>query len=1097
MKKRFFAVLLVLLVSSFGLFLMACEGMTTGTTTSPITSSTTAAPTTAAPTTGSTTTVAPTTAAPTTVAPTTAAPTTVAPTTSAPTTVAPTTTAPTTVAPTTTAPTTVAPTTTVPTTEAPTTTAPTTLAVESVSVFGSDTAEVGETEQFVCTFLPAGAASQTDVVWSVVNGTGQATISALGVLTPVAPGTITVKATVKGVEGILAVSLIQSVESVTVEGPDTVELGSDGEYTYQVVPSDSTVETVLWSVIAGTGSATINSNGILSPVAAGTVTVRVSVDGILGTKSVQILTPVASVSVQGNELVRLESTPTYTATILPAEADYESIVWSVTNGTGSATISENGVLTPTAAGTITISASANGVQGDLEVELIVSVSGIVISGSAEVLPAQEYTYVATVSPENAKYPQVTWAVVNGTGSATISAAGVLTGSLAGTVTVTATADGVTEEFDVTVLEDDRLLGTPRPTHLLATPENTIVLSGDWELQNELEGLAVTFDRQVYDVSFTSEASKSSLGVQFQVPNDVDLSRMQYFAIKVTGSTATEGVNPTVSVQLKDFDSGLLLYNDQVTEIEVINDNQWIVFSIANRYRLQTSSRDLRILLDPHFTASGNEGTLTIQQVVFFGNANPVTSPQLLSGLKNAHWEDTGVTAEPAVDVIGEENVDVVLVSATAAAVSNWKAIPSYVLEDISRVTTVSFKVKLITAGLPSDPKLGVYLGETDLGNKTITRPAAGADPAYQTITITIPANLRNEANMWGVKYIQLKPNGGGNLAVQYYIYDFELSGDENPVPVTVVRSALGGADVPFTSAPSYVEASTHVAVAAEGEVPAHRLWTANAGASLMKIQYGYTKSSANLAARAGMNGLHITIQGTPGLEINVQQNWGDTWADESQRRFVLDGTVQHIYIQALTRTLITAGTSGTVTWQMGATIPAGTEGAAVKVFSLAFTAIMPIPEEIVNEEIPFSSFHEGTNVMVDVETVPTDAMTVAYHEDGHAIASVAINHANNHLVAIASHDGLRYMNTLTIQAKGAIGTSMTIKLAYGNSFNMDTDYVHTFTTNDVETIVIDILDRDALKVSKISLSLFFNLNEVLAPVTFEVMGASFSGVAVE
>ncbi|MFA5068390.1 MAG: Ig-like domain-containing protein, partial [Candidatus Izemoplasmatales bacterium] len=986
---------------------------------------------------------------------------------------------------------------TVPTTAVPTTAAPTTLAVESVSVFGSDIAEVGETEQYVSTFLPSGAATQADVIWSVVNGTGEATISNLGVLTPVAPGTVTVKATVKGVDGTLAVTLIQSVESVTVAGPDTVELGSDGEYTYQVVPSDSTVSEVVWSVIAGTGSATINSNGILSPVSAGTVTVRVSVDGIFGTKSVQILTPVASVSVQGNQLVRMEDTPTFTASILPVDADYESVVWSVTNGTGSATISEAGILTPTTPGTITVNASANGVQGDLEVELIVSVSGIVVSGNAEVLPAQEYTYVATVSPENAKYPQVTWAVVNGTGSATITAAGVLTGTLAGTVSVTATADGITEEFEVTVLEDDRLLGTPRPTHLLATPENTVALSGEWELQNELEGLAVNYTRQVYDVSFTSEASKSSLGVQFRVPNDVDLSRMQYFAIKVTGATSTEGVNPTVSVQLKDFDSGLLLFNDQVTEIEVINDNQWIVFSIANRYRLQTSSRDLRILLDPHFTASGNEGVLTIQQVVFFGNANPVTSPQLLSGLKNAHWEDTGVTAEPAVDVIGEENVDVLLVSATATAVTNWKAIPSYVLEDISRVTTISFKVKLLTSGLPSDPKLDVYLGETSVGNKTITRPAVGVDPVYQTITITIPANLRTEANMWAAKYIQLKPNAGGNLAVQYYIYDFVLSGDENPVPVTVVRSALGGPDVPFTSAPSYVEASTQVAVAAAGEVPAHRLWTPAVDTSVMKIQYGYTKSSANLAARSGMNGLHITIQGTAGLEINVQQGWADGWADESQRRFILDGTVQHIYIQALTRTLITGGTSGTVAWQLGATIPAGTEGASVKIFSIAFTAIMPIPEDILDEEIPFASFREGTNVMVDVETVPTDAMTVAYHEDGHAIATVAINHANNHLVAIATSDNLRYMNTLTIQAKGAIGTSITIKLAYGNSFNMDTDYVHTFTTNDVETIVIDIQDRDALKVSKISLSLFFNLNEVSAPVAFEILDAAFSGVEIE
>ncbi len=1069
MKRQFAIALLVFCVSLLGVFLTACDEITSTTTASPTT--------TAVVTTAGTTTAAPTTAAPTTVAPTTVAPTTAAPTTEAPTTVAPTTVAPTTVAPT-----------TVPTTVT------TTIPVESVTVFGADSVEVGENSAYVCTFLPTAAASQADVIWSVTNGTGEATISTSGVLTAVAPGTVTVVATVKGVEGTLDVFLTKSVESVTVSGQDTVDLGEEAEYEYAVVPSNATYEEVIWSVIAGTGSATITQAGVLTPVLAGTVTVRVSVDGIFGTKVVQITTPVASVSVNGDAEVRVEGTATYTVTILPGDADYDDVVWSVTNGTGTATIDQEGVLTPLTPGTITVVASADGVEGELDVNLIVSVASVTISGDVEVLPAQEYNYTAAVLPEAAEYPQVTWSVVNGTGSATITQAGVLTGTLAGTVTVVATADGVSDELEVTVLQDDSLLGTPRPTHLLATPENTILIAGAWEPQTELEGLDVTFARQVYDVSFTSEASKSSSGVQFRIPKSVDLSRMQYFAIKVTGMTTTEGVNPTVSVQLKDFDSGLLLYNDQVTEIEIASDNQWLVFAIANRYRLQTETRDLRILLDPHFTASGNEGVLTIQQVVFFGNANPVTTPQLLSGLKNAHWEDTGVTAEGAVDVINDVNVDVLLISATATAVSGWKAIPNYVLEDISRVTTISFKVKLLTAGLPSDPKLLVTLGDTDLSNVTITRPAGGADPVYQTVTLTIPSNMRTEANMWAAKYIQLKPNSGGNLAVQYYIYDFKLTGDANPTPVTVARTPLGGPDVLFTAAPSYVEASTQVLVAAAGDVPAHRLWTPNVGATLAKIQYGYTKSSSNLAARSVLNGIHITIQGTAGLEINVQQNWGDAWADESQRRFVLDGTVQHIYIVALVRTLISTGTSGTVSWQLNATIPAEIEGSSVKIFSIAFTAILPTPEEVKDETINFASFREGANVMVDVESVPTDAMTVTHDENGHAIATVAIDDANNHLLAIATHEDIRYMNTLTVQVKGVIGTKMTVKLAYGNSYNMDVDYVHTFTTNDVETIVITIQDRDALKVAKISLGLFFSLNGVDAPATFEVHGAAFSGV---
>ncbi len=1046
MKRKIFCFLLVPLFCCFTFLFVACNGITTGTT------AVTTAVTTTGATTNATTTVVTTTAAATTTVITTMP-------------------------------------TTVTTTEATTTTIP----VDSVNVVGSDSVEVGDSAAYTALYMPENAASATDVIWSVVEDSGSATITSAGILTAVAPGTVTVVATVKGVDGSIEVTITQSVDSAAITGPEVVDLGSDGDYLFTVNPENATYEEVIWAVLAGTGSATITQEGVLTPVVAGTVTVRVSVDSVIATKAVTITTPVAEVSVNGDDIVRLEDTPTFTTTILPIDADYDAVVWSVVDGTGSATINSEGVLTPISAGFVTVVASADDIDGELEVELIVSVSSIVLSGEVSILPGDHPTYTAEVMPAGAKYGTVTWTVVDGTGSATITNGGVLSPISSGTVTVVATADGVSEEVIVTINPDDRLLGTPRPTHLLATPENTITIESLWELQTDLEGLSVEFAREVYDISFTADASRSSSGVQFSIPSSVDLSRMQYFAIKVTGATQTEGVNPTISVQLRDFDSGLNLFNDQVTEIEIISSNQWVVFGISNRYRLQTESRDLRILVDPHYTASGNEGFLTIQQVVFFGNANPVTEPVLLTPLKNAHWEVTGVTAEPAVDTIDDVQVDVLRISATADAVTNWKSIPAYVLEDISRATTISFKVKLLTPDLTVNPKLDVYLGDVSVGNVTITRPAVGVDPIYQTVTVTIPAAMRTEANMWAARYILLKPNAGGNLAVEYYIYDFKLSGNVNPTPITVTRLPLGGANVLFTAAPSYIENGTQVLVAADGEVPAHRLWTPTVDATLSKLQYGYTKSSANLAVRSGMNGIYVKIQGTPGLEINLQQNWGDSWADESQRRFVLDGTVQEIFILATTRTLITSGTSGTVSWQFNATIPTGTEGAAIKVFTVAFTAILPTPETIKEMDISFGRFIEGGNTLVMIEDVETDTMTVAY-ADNHAVATVQVNNAANHLVSIASSSEIRYMNTLTIQLKGAIGTKVTVKLAYGNAFNMDVDYVHTFTTDDVETIVIDIQDRDQLKVSKISLELLFDLDVVTAPVNFEVVEAHFSGI---
>ncbi|TVP84656.1 MAG: hypothetical protein EA375_06140 [Acholeplasmataceae bacterium] len=961
--------------------------------------------------------------------------------------------------------------------------------VESVTVIGDDVVEMGDTPIYTVVVTPSDMQSMT-VTWSIVAGTGNATITQTGELTPVAAGTVTIVATVGGVEGTLVVTIIQPTTGVSVTGPDSVWLGENETFGFTVLPAGAVYDTAVFAVLAGTGSATITQAGVLTPVTAGTITVRVTIDGaVIGTKLVTILIPLDTFAIQGPSEVRMEEAPTYTYLITPVNADVDTFEWDVEDGTGSATIDQGGVLTPVSPGLVTIILDINGVIEEREIEIIRSVISVEVEGETVILPEDRPTYEAIVLPVDAKYPTVTWSVINGTGSATITQAGVLTPVASGTIIVVATADGVSGELEVEIEEDDRLLGTPRPAHVLATPENTLFIDGEWESIDDHEGLDVVFARQVYDVTFTAAASISAQGVQFAIPNDVDISRMQYFAIKVTGLTVTPGVNPTVSVHLKDFASGLLLYNDQHTEIEVTSANQWIIFQVSNRYRLQTLDRDLRILLDPHFTASGNAGTLTIQRVVFFGNADPITEPQLLTPLKNAHWEAVPVfTAEAAVDMIDEEPVDVILASATAEAVSGWRSLPAYVLEDISRKTHITFKVKLLTAGLPSNPRLMVTLGDTDVQNVTISRTNL---TTYQTFTVTIPSGLRTENNMWAARYIQLKPNAGGNLAVQYYIYDFKLTGDANPQPIIATRTELGGPNVPLTAV-NYVENGTWSNVPANGD-PAHILFTPANDATLSKLEFAPVTTSANLAARQGMNGVYVRIQGPEGTEINIQRNWGDGWADEAQRKFALDGTVQEFYILALNRSDITTGTSW-VGFQFNASHPTGFSDAQIKIFEFGYTAIMPQAEAIHPYDIHFGRFIEGGNTIVIDGEDEIDTMIVTYDEDGHAVATVELDHANNHLVAIAANDSLRYMNQLTIRMQGVAGTLVTIKLAYGNMFNMDVDYVHEFTTNDIEEIVITILDRDALKVNKISLSLFIDMNEVETDNEFVIHEAFFSGV---
>ncbi len=102
---------------------------------------------------------------------------------------------------------------------------------------------------------------------------------------------------------------------------------------------DVNLATAAWTNIDATASFSLNCNSI--PVSS------ITVQGQGGA---------STISVQGGTL-QME------AVVMPANADDPTYTWSVTNGTGSATIDVNGVLTAAADGTVTVTATANDGSG--------------------------------------------------------------------------------------------------------------------------------------------------------------------------------------------------------------------------------------------------------------------------------------------------------------------------------------------------------------------------------------------------------------------------------------------------------------------------------------------------------------------------------------------------------------------------------------------------------------------------------------------------------------------------------------------------------------------------------------------------------------
>lgn len=97
-----------------------------------------------------------------------------------------------------------------------------------------------------------------------------------------------------------------AVTAITVSGPSSVIAGGTVTYTVSVSPYDAGNPAVSWSVVNGTGAATITPSGLLTAVNPGTVTVRATADdgsGIVGTCTVTVLqssaTRVITVDVAG------------------------------------------------------------------------------------------------------------------------------------------------------------------------------------------------------------------------------------------------------------------------------------------------------------------------------------------------------------------------------------------------------------------------------------------------------------------------------------------------------------------------------------------------------------------------------------------------------------------------------------------------------------------------------------------------------------------------------------------------------------------------------------------------------------------------------
>ena len=319
----------------------------------------------------------------------------------------------------------------------------------------------GGTRQFAVYGKRAnGDSVPVSVAYSATGGT----ISAAGLYTGgQSPGSYRVIATQSGgtLAGTAAVTVTNvPVASVTVS-PTTASVTLGATTLLTATPKDSngtplTGRTVTW--VSSTAVATVSTSGLVTGVAAGSATITATSEGKNGTSAISVTNvPVATVTVTPAVAgILVAATVQLTATPKDSLGNPLSgrvVTWA-SNAPSLASVSATGLVTGGAAGSATITATSEGMNGTSAITVTnVSVATVTVTPAlAGILVGATVRLTATPqdslgNPLSGRV--VTWAS-NAPSLASVSATGLVAGGAAGLATITATSGGKSGTAAITV-----------------------------------------------------------------------------------------------------------------------------------------------------------------------------------------------------------------------------------------------------------------------------------------------------------------------------------------------------------------------------------------------------------------------------------------------------------------------------------------------------------------------------------------------------------------------------------------------------------------------------------------------------------------------
>ena len=334
------------------------------------------------------------------------------------------------------------------------------------------------------------------ITYSIAGGSGSATVnSSTGLIAGIGAGTVTLTAGSEddsnyyGTSTSQVLTINKTTPTLAITSSSTINVDDSLTVMLSTTADVSSGGTLSYSVVAGSGSATVNSNGLLTATGAGTVTLTVSSAGDTnynGTNTSQLIT-ISKTSqtltiTSANELNVDATLMVDTATTADVSSG-GTLSYSIVAGSGSATVDSNtGLLTGVSIGTVTVTVTSSGDTNyyGANISQLITINKatptLTITSSNSTIVDASLTATATTSATDGRGGVITYSIVAGSGSATInSSTGLIHAINAGTITLTAISSGDTDYYSAST---SQLITIEKATPtLVITSANTILVDG--------------------------------------------------------------------------------------------------------------------------------------------------------------------------------------------------------------------------------------------------------------------------------------------------------------------------------------------------------------------------------------------------------------------------------------------------------------------------------------------------------------------------------------------------------------------------------------------------------------------------------------------